>query len=93
MNKAIKVLLINLAAVFGITLLMSLAFGSTNSSDFLIGLGLVSLAVACLDLLVSLILFIAGKANYEIAKGFLLSSAVLFVVGFAACSSTSLNFH
>ena len=93
MNKAIKVLLINLAAVFGITLLMSLAFGSPNSSDFLIGLGLVSLAVACLDLLVSLILFIAGKANYEIAKGFLLSSAVLFVVGFAACSSTSLNFH
>ena len=46
MNKAIKVLLINLAAVFGITLLMSLAFGNTNASDFLIGLGLVSLGVA-----------------------------------------------
>ena len=93
MNKPIKVLLINLAAVFAIAVLISLAFGNSNSSDFLIGLGLVSLAVACLDLLVSLILFIAGKANYEIAKGFLLSSAVLFIIGFAACSSTSLNFH
>ena len=93
MNKAVKVLLINLAAVFGITLLMSVAFGNTNSSDFLIGLGLVSLAVACLDLLVSVILFIAGKANYEIAKGFLLSSAVLFVMGFAACSFTTISFH
>lgn len=93
MNKAVKVLLINLAAVFGITLLMSVAFGNTNSSDFLIGLGLVSLAVACLDLLVSVILFIAGKANYEIAKGFLLSSAVLFVTGFTACSFTTINFH
>jgi hypothetical protein len=93
MNKAIKVLLINLAGVFGITLLMSLSFGSINSSDFLIGLGLVSLGVACLDLFVSLILFIAGKANYEIAKGFLLSAAVLFIIGFAACSSTTINFH
>ncbi|MFZ1451902.1 MAG: hypothetical protein WAT20_04325 [Ferruginibacter sp.] len=93
MNKAIKVLLINLAAVFGITLLMSLAFGNTNAADFLIGLGLVSLGVACLDLLVSLILFIAGQANYPIAKGFLLSSAVLFVTGFTACSFTTLNFH
>ncbi len=93
MNKAIKVLLINLAAVFGIALLMALAFGSSKSSDFLTGLGLVSLAVACLDLLASLILFIAGKANYEIAKGFLLSSAVLFVMGFTACSFTNINLH
>ena len=93
MNKAIKVLLINLASVFGITLLMSLAFGSTNSSDFLTGLGLISLGVAVLDLLVSVILFIVGKANYEIAKGFLLSCAVLFVMGFAACSFTTISFH
>ena len=93
MNKPIKVLLINLAAVFAITLLMSLSFGSTNSSDFLIGLGLVSLGVACLDLLISLVLFLAGKENYELGKGFLLSSGVLFLVGFAACSTMTLNFH
>ncbi len=93
MNKAIKVLLINLAVVLGITLLMSLSFGSTNSSDFLIGLGLVSLGVACLDLFVALVMFLAGKENYELAKGFLLSSGVLFLLGFAACSTTTLNFH
>jgi hypothetical protein len=93
MNKAIKVLLINLAGVFAITILMSLAFGSTNSSDFLIGLGLVSLGIGCLDLLVSLILFIAGKPNYDVAKGFLLSGAVLLVTGFTACSFTNINLH
>lgn len=93
MNKAIKVLLINVAAVLVITLLLSLAFGSTNASDFLIGLGLTSLGVACLDLFVSLVLFLTGKENYEIAKGFLLSSGVLFVTGFAACSFTTINFH
>ena len=93
MNKAIKVLLINLAIVLGITVIMSLAFGSTDASDFLIGLGLVSLGIASLDLLISLILFTIGKDNLEAAKGFLLSSGVLFLLGFAACSFTTVNFN
>jgi hypothetical protein len=93
MNKAIRVLLINLAAVATISLLIFLAFGSSSSSDFLMGLGLVCLAFAALDLFISLILFITGKHNYEIAKGFLLSSGVLFLVGFAACSFTSINLN
>jgi hypothetical protein len=91
MNKAIKVLLINLGVVLGISVLMSLVFRSPDLSDFLFGLWLVSLAVACLDLLISLILFLTGKANYEIAKGFLLSSVILFVTGFTASNFTTIR--
>jgi len=94
MNKAIKVLLINLAAVFGFTLLLFLVIGgSFKANDFLTGLGLICLGAAVLDLLVAVILFITGPAQYDVAKGFLLSAGVLFLAGFAACSSTTLNLH
>lgn len=93
MNKVTKTLLINLGATFLITLMLLVVIGTNNSSDFLVGLGLISLAVAVLDLLVALILFIAGKENYEVAKGFLLSSGILFLTGFSACSFTTMNFH
>jgi hypothetical protein len=95
MNKAIKVLLINVAVVFGLTLLLFLASGGSyyKANDFLTGLGLLCLAAAVLDILVAVILFITGPAQYNVAKGFLLSAGVLFLAGFAACSSTTLNFH
>jgi hypothetical protein len=94
MNKAIKVLLINLAVAFGLTLLLFLSTGGGfKANDFLIGLGLICLAGAVLDLVVAVILFITGPAQYNVAKGFLLSAGVLFLVGFAACSSTTINFH
>lgn len=94
MKKAIKVLLINVAAAFGITILLFLTTGgSNNANDFLIGLGLICLAGAILDIVVAVILFITGPAQYDVAKGFLLSAGVLFLAGFAACSSATLNFH
>jgi hypothetical protein len=95
MNKAIKVLLINIAVVFGLTLLLFLASGGNTykANDFLTGLGLLCLAAAVLDVLLAVILFITGPAQYNVAKGFLLSAGVLFLAGFAACSSTTLNFH
>lgn len=94
MNKAIKVLLINVAVVLGFTLLLTLSGGGVfRANDFLIGLGLICLAAAVLDLLVAVILFITGPNQYEVAKGFLLSTGVLFLAGFAACSSASINFH
>jgi hypothetical protein len=94
MNKAIKVLLINVAVVLGVTLLLFLASGgSYKANDFLTGLGLICLAAAVLDLLLAVVLFITGPAQYDVAKGFLLSAGVLFLAGFAACSSTTLNFH
>jgi hypothetical protein len=94
MNKAIKVLLINLAVALGITILLFVTSGgNNNANDFLIGLGLICLAGTVLDLLVAVILFITGPAQYDIAKGFLLSAGVLFLSGFAACSSASINFH
>jgi len=94
MNKAVKVLLINLAVAFGLSLLLFLSSGGFHqTSDFLIGLGLICLAFAVLDLVVAVILFISGPNQYAIAQGFLLSTGVLFLAGFAACSSTTVNFH
>jgi hypothetical protein len=94
MNKAIKVLLINVAVVFGLTLLLLLCTGgSFKANDFLIGLGLMCLGAAVLDLVIAVILFITGPAQYNVAKGFLFSAGVLFLAGFAACSSTTINFH
>lgn len=94
MNKAIKVLLINVAVVFGISLLLFLTGGGFHqANDFLIGLGLICLACAVLDIIVAVILFITGPAQYDVAKGFLLSTGVLFLAGFAACSSASISFH
>jgi hypothetical protein len=93
MKKAIKVLLINLAVAFGLALLGFIAGNGYNANDFGTALGLICLAGAVLDLLLSIVLFITGPAQYEVAKGFLLSSGVLFLVGFAACSGVTLNFH
>lgn len=94
MKKAMKVLLINIAVVFGLTLFLFLAAGGNyHANDFLTGLGLLCLAGAVLDLVVAVILFITGPAQYDIAKGFLLSAGVLFLVGFAACSTTTINLH
>lgn len=96
MNKAIKVLLINSAVILGFSLLLflSVSGGSYNKmNDFLIGLGLICLGAAVIALLVSIILFITGPAQYDVAKGFLLSAGVFLLAGFAACSSTTVNFH
>lgn len=95
MKKAIRVLLINSAVVFGFALLL---FFSTMDSynrmnDFLIVTGLVCLGAAVISLLVSVILFITGPAQYDVAKGFLLSAGIFFLAGFAACSSASISFH
>lgn len=93
MNKAIRVLLINVAVVIGLTLLFVMGTGGFHKNDFFIGLGLICLAAAVLDVLVAIILFISGPAQYDVGKGFLLSAGVLFLAGFAACSSTTMNFH
>jgi hypothetical protein len=93
MNKAVKIMFINVAACALLALLGLMADGFYNSNDFLILFGLICLAVAVLDLLVALILFFVGPAQYDVAKGFLLSSGVLLLTGFSACSFTSINFH
>jgi hypothetical protein len=94
MNKAIKVLLINLAVAFGLTIILFLSSGGFHkANDFLIGLGLICLAGAVIDLLVAVILFISGPAQHNIGKGFLLSAGVLLLAGFAACSSATINLH
>ncbi|MBL7702482.1 MAG: hypothetical protein JNM14_09540 [Ferruginibacter sp.] len=95
MNKAVKTALVILAVVFGFSVVAFLGLGGGNyrANDFLIVLGLASLIAGILALLISVILFITGPAQYDVAKGFLLSAGILFLAGFAACSSASINIH
>ena len=92
MKTALKVMLINLAVCL-LLAFMGTIFSGFSSNDFLIILGLICLGAAVLDLIVSVILFITGPAQYNIAKGFLLSAGVLVLIGFASCSFTTINFH
>ena len=85
-------MLINLAACLLLAFMGTISSGF-NSNDFLIVLGLICLGAAVLDLIVSVILFITGPAQYNIAKGFLLSAGVLVLIGFASCSFTTFNIH
>lgn len=94
MNKAVKVMLINLGVAFGLSLLTLLPGGGTyKANDFLIIFGLICLAGTVLDLLIAVVLFITGPAQHDVAKGFLLSAGVLLLAGFAACSSATISFH
>jgi len=63
MHKGIKVLFITVAVVLGFTrLLFRSSGGGFRANDVLIGLGLIILAVAVLDAIVAVILFITGHA-------------------------------
>jgi hypothetical protein len=93
MNTVMKVLLTNVAAAFGFTLLMMFFFGFYDLNDFFMEFGLVCLGVAGLDLLTALILFISGEHNHQVAKGFLLSAGVLFLLGFTSCGFTNLKLN
>ncbi|MBK8609897.1 MAG: hypothetical protein IPL84_08115 [Chitinophagaceae bacterium] len=93
MNKVIKIVLINAAVAIVFGLLVSLSEGSNPYTNFMTWFGLGCLGIAVLDLFVALILFLTGKQNYEAGRGFLLSSGILLLVGFAICSGATLNFH
>ena len=93
MKTAYKIMLINIAACVLLAFSGTMSSGFSNSNDFLIELGLICLGAAVLDVIVAVILFITGPAQYDIAKGFLLSGGVLVLIGFASCSFTTLNFH
>lgn len=88
MNTVYKTALINVLITVLLVLLLTATNGDFSRGDFAVGLGLISLGIALLDILVSIILFIAGQQNREMAKGFLLSAGVLLLMGFVACSAS-----
>jgi hypothetical protein len=93
MKTALKVMFINIAACALLAFFGIMADGFQRPDDFLIWFGLICLAAAVLDLIVAVILFITGPAQYNVAKGFLLSCGVLVLIGFASCSFTTISFH
>jgi len=90
-----KVLLANAALSVLIALIFGLSQQSVNVNDFVVMFGLSCMGVAVVDLFISIILFLAGKENYEWGRGFLLSCGLLLLVGFALCTSAfqGLNYH
>ncbi len=94
MKLPFKILFINLAVVFLISLLFAFSMNSNGRADeFLMILGLCALGFGFLALIIGVILLIAKSG--ESAKGFLISAGVLFLLGFASCGIglSNLNFH
>lgn len=85
MKQATKIVLINAAIAVVIALMSFMSESHVQSSEFFAWLGLSCLGIGLLDLVIAVILFIAGPSNYNMGKGFLLSSGILILTGFAVC--------
>ena len=83
-----KVLLANIGISVLIALILTLTQGQNNHDPYILILALTWLGVGMVDLFIAIVLFIAGKEYREWAQGFLLSWALLMLVGFAVCTST-----
>jgi len=95
MKLVYKVLLANILVSAFVAFIFGLSQRPIDGSDFLMMFGLTCLGVALIDLLISVILFIAGKEHQEWAQGFLLSCGVLLLLGFATCTGAlkGINFR
>ncbi len=85
MRLIYKILLWHLSIVVLLAAVGTVGFGGISIGSFLSFIGLVSLGVAIADLIVSLVLFAAGSK--ELAKGYLLSSGILLIIGLGTCGS------
>ena len=88
MKQATKIVLINAAIAVVIALMSFMSESHVQSSEFFVWLGLSCLGIGLLDLVIAVILFIAGPTNYNAGKGFLLSSGILILTGFAVCGGS-----
>lgn len=84
-----KIVLINAAAALLIAVLTTMSVRGNPYSDFLMWLGLCCLGIGVLNLIVAVIIFLTGKQNYEAGRGFLLSSGILLLTGFAVCGGAA----
>lgn len=94
MKLPFKVLFINLGLVVIISLLLLVGINSSfRADDFFIAFGLVALVAAVIDLIIGIVMLATG--NKESGKGFMLSTGVLLLIGFASCGMglNSMTFH
>ena len=93
MKLIYKILLANIGLSFVIALLYTLAQSGADRGAFFIVFGLTCMAVALCNLIISVVLFIAGKEHLQWAQGLLLSCGVLVLIGFASCTGALQNMH
>lgn len=86
MKPVYKICLANIFLVLVVTAIASLQSGS--GKDFLGVFALFGLAWGVIGLIVGLMLLASHKKQW--AQGFLLSSAILFLIGYALCSSQTI---
>lgn len=91
MKLTYKVMLINIALAFVVTLLLMLADGGiTDGSDFAVGFGIACLISALLNLFAGLVLAFTAKREWR--DSFLLSAAALLLLSGISCGS-ALSLH
>jgi hypothetical protein len=86
MKWYLKISLIIFAVCIILAVISTFAMGGNEDGMFFIVLGIVMLIVASISFIVGLIMLIAGSPEY--GKAFLLSSAIIFVVGTGVCGIT-----
>lgn len=91
MRLLYKILLGNIAGVIILSMLLFTGTGSVTMNDMLSAFGLTALGVGFIEILVAVIMFIAGQSDW--GKGFLLSAGVLILLGFGACSQVTIDFR
>ena len=95
MNKTIAYVLINLAIPFTVALLFLLTSGDKDNmvSNFFLAYGTIALIAFALNLIIGIILFIAGSNEH--GKKLLLAAGVLLVISAATCGMGfgAMNFH
>lgn len=89
MKWYLKISLIIFVICLVLSLTVTLAMGGNEQGMFFLVLGIVMLIVAAITLVVGLIMFIAGSQEY--GKAFLLSSAIIFLVGSGVCGAVMLT--
>lgn len=81
MKLIYKICLVNVALAFLFALIPAMGEG-----DYIGWLGIICLAGGLIDAVVALILFAAQKREW--ARAYLLTTGILFLISFTACSST-----
>lgn len=91
MKLSYKIILVNIALAFVITLLLMLFNGGISSgSDFAIGFGIACLIGAVLNLFAGLLFIFSDYRDW--GKGFFLSAAALLLLSGISCGS-GLSLH
>jgi len=93
MSFQVKTVIVSFAVALALALLISISDGINRGEDFLVAFGMIGFFGGLLQLVVGLFLLFLDDKKY--AQGFLISGALLIVIGFSTCTvgMSGMSFH